>query len=70
MLSPVDDIIKVMDEVRRFVECDFALGAEGDDLGMSPPRKQALAKWQRFYHFKINGPGQIVSNLLPLVEKC
>ena len=51
--------------------CKFgALGAEGDNLGMSLPRKQALAKWQRFYHSKINGPGQIVSHFLPFVGKC
>ena len=70
MSNPVDDIIKVMDEVRKFVQCNFALGAKGDESGMSPPCKQALAKWQRFYHSKINGPGQIVSHLLPLVDKC
>ena len=70
MSGPIDDVITVMDEVRRFVECDFALGAEGGNSGMSPPCKQALTKWQRFYHSKINGPGQIVSHLLVLVEKC
>ena len=46
MSGPIDDVITVMDEVRRFIECDFALGAEGGDLGMSPPRIQALSKWQ------------------------
>ena len=67
--GPINDAIILMDEVRRFVECDFILWMEGDDSGMSLPCKQALAKWQRFYHSKINGPGQIISYLLPLVEK-
>ena len=46
MSHPIDDVITVMDEVRRFIECDFALGAEGGDSGMNPPQKQALSKWQ------------------------
>ena len=62
MSNIVDDVVKVMDEVRRFVECDFAIGVEGDDSGMSPPCKQALNKWERIYHTKINRPGQIVSH--------
>ena len=70
MSGPIDDVIIVMEEVRRFVECDFTLEMEGDDSGMSRPRKQALAKWQRFYHSKINRPRQIVSHLLLLMEKC
>ena len=39
MSNIVEDIVKVMDEVKRFVECDFALGAEGDDSGIRPPHK-------------------------------
>ena len=37
---------------------------------MNLPRKHALARWMRCYHSKMNGPGQIVSYLLPLLEKC
>ena len=46
MSGPIDNVITVMDEVRRFVEGDFALGAEGGDSGMSPPQKKVLSKWQ------------------------
>ena len=37
---------------------------------MSPPRKQALATWQSFYHTMINRPGQIVNRLLPMIRQC
>ena len=53
----MDDIVRTMEKAREFVQCDFALGAEGDELTISWPRKQALAKWQRYYQSTINRPG-------------
>ena len=37
---------------------------------MDPTHRQALAKWQKYYLPTINGPDQVVSHLLTLVDKC
>ena len=70
MASPIYDVITVMADVKKFVEHDFTLGLKGDVSDMSPPHKHVLARWKRCYHSKMNGLGQIVSYLLPLLEKC
>ena len=70
MSDPLDDIVRTMDKAREFIECDFMLGSEGGESVMSPPHKQALATLQSFYHTTINGPGQIVNRLLPIVRQC
>ena len=70
MSNPLDVIVRTMEKAREFMEYDFILGAEGGESVMSPPRKQALATWQSFYHTTINGPGQIVNRLLPIVSQC
>ena len=69
MSNPWDDLVRTMEKAREFIECDFMLGAKGGESVMSPPRKQALATWQSFYHTTINGSGQIVNCLLPIVRQ-
>ena len=63
MSNPLDVIVRTMEKAREFMEYDFILGGEGGESIMSPPRKQALATWQSFYHTTIIGPGQIVNRL-------
>ena len=59
-----------MGKARELVTCNFLLGSEGGESVMSLPCKQALATWQSFYHTTINGPGQIVNCLLPIIRQC
>ena len=70
MSDALEDIAQTMGMARKFVESNFLLGSEGGESVMSRPRKQALATWQSFYHTTINGPGQIVQHLLPLIWQC
>ena len=70
MADTLEDIAQTMGKARDFVKCNFLIGAVGVATVMSPPRKQALATWQSFYHSTINVPGQIVQQLLPLVRQC
>jgi len=70
MAGPIEDVLMVMAEIRRFVEHDFKLGLPGDVSDMSPLRKRALARWQCCYYAKINSPGQVVNCLIPLLGKC
>ena len=70
MSNPLDDVVRTMEKAREFIECDFVLGAEVGDSVISPPHKHDLAAWQSFYHSTINGPGQIVNRLLPIVGQC
>ena len=46
------------------------MGTEEGETIMSPPRKRALTTWQTYYHTTINGTGQIVNRLLPLIQQC
>ena len=46
------------------------MGTEEGETIMSVPRKRALATWQTYYHTTINGTGQIVNRLLPLIQQC
>ena len=59
-----------MADIKQFMEHDFTQGLRGDVSDMSPSSKLALVRWKRCYHSKMNSPGQIVSYLLPLLDKC
>ena len=70
MVSPIKDVLTVMAEIKQFVEHDFTLGLRGDVSDMSPLCKSALKRWKCCYYSKMNGPGQIVNYLIPLLGKC
>ena len=70
MTNPLEDVLTVMSEVKRFIEHDFRLGLPGDISDMSPVCKSALAKWQRCYYAKMCSLGQVINELLPLLVKC
>ena len=70
MSDTLEDVAQTMGKAREFVECNFLLGSEGGESAMSLPLKQALATWQSFHHIMINGPGQIVNRLLPIIRQC
>ena len=69
MVDAFCELASSMAKDREFAKCDFQMGAEEETI-MSPPHKRALATWQTYYHTTINGTGQIVNRLLPLVQQC
>ena len=70
MMDPLGDLALSMGKAHEFVECNFRIGTEEGENIMSPPRKRVLATWQTYYHTTINGTGQIVNRLLPLIQQC
>ena len=70
MAEALGELASSMAKAREFAKCDFQMGTEEGETIMSLPHKRALTTWQTYYHTTINGTGQIVNRLLPLIEQC
>ena len=70
MVDALGELAGSMAKAREFAKCNFQMGIEEGETIMSLPCKRALVTWQTYYHTTINGTGEIVNRLLPLIQQC
>ena len=66
MLSPVEEILPLMMEARRFFELE--LPCEGSEL--CPIQKGILSKFMVHYYSRVNNPERISRDLIQTLAQC
>ena len=61
MVSPIEEIIPLMEETRRF----FKLGLPDEAAGMSPIRKSVVSRFKTHYY-----PEQLAKDLVQVLAQC
>ena len=66
MMSPIEEIIPLMAETRRF----FELGLPGEVAGMSPICKSVVSRFKTHYYVRVNNPEQLAKDLVQVLAQC
>ena len=66
MVSPIEKIISLMEETRRF----FEWGLPDEEAGMSPIRKCVVSRFRTYYHTRANDPEKLVKDLVQVIARC
>ena len=66
MVSPIEEIIPLMEETRRF----FEWGLPDEEAGMSPIRKCVVSRFRTHYHTRANNPEKLAKDLVQVITQC
>ena len=66
MASPIEEIIPLMEETRRF----FEWGLPDEEAGMSLIRKCVLSRFRTNYHTQANNPEKLAKDFVQVIARC